>query len=100
MKHLRLALLLAPAFVPAAPCRAADAPKLKVFILAGQSNMEGQAVADLGGKDYNGGKGTLLQLLEDPAKAALVRHLRTDKGTWTVRDSVWVRYQPETGPVK
>ena len=32
---------------------------VKVFILAGQSNMEGQAVADLDGKDYNDGKGTL-----------------------------------------
>ena len=62
------------------------AAKLKVFILAGQSNMEGQAVADLDGKDYNGGKGTLMHLLKDPAKAALVKHLRTDKGEWAVRD--------------
>ncbi len=29
----------------------------KVFILAGQSNMEGQGVADLKGTDYNEGKG-------------------------------------------
>lgn len=46
----------------------AAAPKpLKVFVLAGQSNMEGQGVADLDGKDYNDGKGTLVQLLRDPA---------------------------------
>ncbi len=39
---------------------AADAPKpVKVFVLAGQSNMEGQAVADLAGPDSNDGKGTL-----------------------------------------
>jgi hypothetical protein len=100
MKYLRLALLLASALVPDAPVRAADAPKLKVFILAGQSNMEGQAVADLDGADYNGGKGTLLHLLKDPAKAARFKHLRTDRGEWAVRDSVWVRYQPEDGPVK
>ena len=40
----------------------ADQPQktpVKIFILAGQSNMEGQAVADLEGKDYNDGKGTL-----------------------------------------
>ena len=62
--------------------------------------MEGQAVADLDGKDYNGGKGTLLHVFQDPAKAPLVKHLRTDKGEWAVRESVWVHYQPENGPVK
>lgn len=79
---------------------AADPPKpVKVFILAGQSNMEGQAVADLKGKDYNDGKGTLLALLDDPARAPLVRHLRTEQGDWTVRDDVWVRYQREKRPL-
>jgi hypothetical protein len=79
---------------------AADPPKpVKVFILAGQSNMEGQAVVDLEGKDYNGGKGTLKALLNDPEKAPLVKHLRTEKGTWTVRDDVWVRYQREKRPL-
>ena len=70
---------------------AAQSP-LKIFILAGQSNMEGQGVADLEGKDYNNGKGTLAQLLRDPAKAPLFRHLRNDQGHWAVRDDVWVRY--------
>ncbi len=80
--------------------RAADAPKaVKVFILAGQSNMEGQAVADLDGKDYNDGKGTLNAVFKDPARAKLVRHLKTDKGEWAVRDDVWVRYQREDGPL-
>lgn len=77
------------------------APKpVQVFILAGQSNMEGQAVADLDGKDYNHGKGTLNALLQDPAKAALVKHLKNEKGQWTVREDVWVRYQPEKRPLK
>jgi hypothetical protein len=85
---------------PIAP-RAAAAPKpLKVFILAGQSNMEGQAVADLDGKDYNGGKGTLKRLLKDPAKARRFQHLVDDKGGWSVRRDVWVRYRPEKGPLK
>ncbi len=80
--------------------RAADEPPpLKVFILAGQSNMEGQAVVDLDGKDYNDGKGTLAALFKDPAKAGLVKHLKTEKGEWSVRDDVWVRYQPEEGPL-
>jgi hypothetical protein len=79
---------------------AADSTKpVKVFILAGQSNMEGQAVVDLDGKNYNDGKGTLVALLKDPAKAALVKHLRAENGEWTVRDDVWVRYQRERGPL-
>lgn len=79
---------------------AGDSPRpLQVFILAGQSNMEGQAVSDLKGKDYNGGRGTLNALLDDPAKAPLVRHLRADDGQWAVRDDVWCRYQREQGPL-
>ena len=101
MTPRRLAILLAfLTFGSVSAARAADPPKpVKVFILAGQSNMEGQAVADLDGKDYNDGKGTLKALLDDPAKAPLVKHLRTEKGAWTVRDDVWVRYQREKQPL-
>ena len=73
---------------------------VKVFILAGQSNMEGQAVADLDGKDYNDGKGTLNDLMRRPDQAALFKHLRDDQGRWSVREDVWVRYQPEGQPLK
>ena len=80
--------------------QAADSPEpVKVFVLAGQSNMEGQAVADLEGKDYNDGKGTLKALLGDPAKAPLFQHLRGTDGQWAVRSDVWVRYQREHGPL-
>ncbi len=72
---------------------------VKVFILAGQSNMEGQGVVDLEGKDYNEGKGTLAQLMRDPAKAPLFKHLRDANGQWVVRGDVWVRYQRERGPL-
>src|SRR5688572_929173 len=78
---------------------AAGAMPVKVFILAGQSNMEGQAVVDLDGKDYNHGKGTLKSLMADPAKRAMLKHLKNDKDQWTVRDDVWVRYQREDGPL-
>lgn len=99
---IRLSLALVPClgFVFGSGAGAAEPIKpVKVFILAGQSNMEGQAVADLDGKDYNGGKGTLLALLNDSAKAPLVKHLRTDTGRWTVRPDVWVRYQREKQPL-
>lgn len=69
-------------FLSVSPLEAADenSKPFQVFILAGQSNMEGQAVADLSGKDYNGGRGTLLALLDDPEKAPKVRHLRSADG--------------------
>jgi len=73
---------------------------LKVFLLAGQSNMEGQAVVDLDHERYyNGGRGTLNHVMRDPAKAHLYRHLRGAGGEWTVRDDVWVYYKmPRAGP--
>lgn len=74
---------------------------LQVFILAGQSNMEGQAVADLAGQDYNDGRGTLKFLLRDPAQAARFRHLMADdaSGQWAVRPDVWCHYQREQQPL-
>ena len=77
----------------------ASALPVKVFILAGQSNMEGQAVVDLKGKDYNDAKGTLVKLMEDPAKAPMFAHLRGVDGKWTVRSDVSVRYQREDRPL-
>ncbi len=73
---------------------------LKVFILAGQSNMEGQGVADLEGKNYNEGRGTLNYIMKDPAKAPLYKHLKDDQDQWTVRDDVWIWYKPENRPIK
>ena len=73
---------------------------VKVFILAGQSNMEGQGVADLEGKNYNDAKGTLNTVMKDPVKAPLYQHLKDDNGRWTVREDVWVWYKPENSPVK
>lgn len=101
MIHQRIIILVLVGLGAALESKAADekAKPLKVFILAGQSNMEGHAVADLDGKNYNDGKGTLNALLNDPAKAALVKHLRTEKGEWAVRDDVWVRYQRAKQPL-
>ncbi|MCX6874217.1 MAG: sialate O-acetylesterase [Verrucomicrobia bacterium] len=72
---------------------------VKVFILAGQSNMEGAAVVDLTGKDYNDGHGTLATLLSDPVKGPMFKHLQDADGKWTVRHDVWDRYQREGGPL-
>lgn len=97
-KNLRFLVVLS--LCGGAHLSAADEPKpVKIFILAGQSNMEGQAVVDLEGKDYNDGKGTLKTLLADPAKVGRLKHLRNAKREWTVRNDVWVRYQREDAPL-
>jgi hypothetical protein len=97
--RLRLCtLLVVAAFIDSPAAEPAKRP-VKAFILAGQSNMEGQAVVDLAGKDYNDGKGTLAQLMNDPAKAVKLAHLRGADGKWTMRDDVWVRYQREHRPL-
>ena len=79
---------------------AADASRpVRVFLLAGQSNMEGQAVVDLAGPDYNEGRGTLVEVMRDPAKAVRFPNLRQPGREWAVRDDVWVRYQREDHPL-
>ena len=47
---------------------------VKVFIFAEQSNMESQGIADLEGKDYNQGRGTLNFLMQNHAKWPLFKH--------------------------
>lgn len=81
------------------PLQQAGKSPVKVFILAGQSNMEGQSVVDLTGKDYNEGRGTLATLINDPVKGAMFKHLKSADGKWAVRDDVWVRYQRERSPL-
>ena len=100
MNRLRSALFaLLVASLADPSLSAADGKPLKVFILAGQSNMEGQAVVDLGGKDYNDGRGTLTTLLADPIKGAPYKHLKSADGQWLVRPDVWIRYQREGAPL-
>jgi hypothetical protein len=91
--------------VPEKPGKGASAAqRVQVFVLAGQSNMEGPAVADLDPswdpKSYNDGRGTLAEVMRAPANRARYRHLKDAQGRWTVRKDVWVRYQPEDGPLK
>ena len=78
----------------AASADAAEEPvRLRVFLLAGQSNMEGQAVVDLDHEEhYNGGRGTLARVLADPALARF-DHLRDERGRWSARDDVHVWYR-------
>ena len=93
-----MAVLAAPALLRAA--QPGKSP-VKVFILAGQSNMEGQAVVDLDHpKYYNGGKGILKTVAADPAKAHLYAHLKGTDGKWAVREDVWISYKTEKSGLK
>ncbi len=95
---LTFLFIAAALLFPFTALKAARMP-VKVFVLAGQSNMEGQAVVDLEGKDYNEGKGSLALLMRDPVKAPIFQHLRGADGKWTVREDVFVRYQREDRPL-
>lgn len=91
-----LAILLATSLLAAQ-----KQPILRVFLLAGQSNMEGHGVVDLDdARDYNGGKGSLAHFLAEPANAAAWGDLRGPDGRFAVRDDVFVRYRNEHGTTK
>ena len=66
------------------PLAAAAEGQLKVFILAGQSNMEGAGQIKAN-PDRNGGQGSLEHLVKDPKSAERFRGLVEDSGEWVVR---------------
>jgi len=85
------------------PARAKDVGEkpIKVFLLAGQSNMQGQGVVSMDHeKYYNGGKGNLAWSLKNSQSAAAMKHLVDDKGKWAERDDVKVWYKIKTGVTK
>jgi len=91
-----LAFLTAAVFGRSA---AADEPgngPVQVFLLAGQSNMQGHGIVPAD-PDRNGGLGSLEHLAHDPATAVRFRHLVDDDGDWRVRDDVWIWYLGRQG---
>lgn len=68
--------------------------KVQVFILAGQSNMEGQGVVLMDHtKYYNGGKGNLVWSMEHSASNDGMQHLKDANGEWVVRDDVEISFK-------
>jgi alpha-galactosidase len=65
------------------------AKPLKVFILAGQSNMEGHA-----------GVMTLDRLGEHPTHGYLLKKIKKEDGSFVVRDDVFVSYKKENEHIK
>jgi len=91
-----LAAPLVMALTPAAHAGQAGKGPVKVFILAGQSNMEGQGIIKMDPK-RNEGKGSLEYLVKNPATAERYKHLVDKKGEWVVRDDVWIWYLGRKG---
>ncbi|MEE3053059.1 MAG: sialate O-acetylesterase [Planctomycetota bacterium] len=72
---------------------AIDGP-VRIFILAGQSNMEGQGVVAYDHpKYYNGGKGNLAWSMKNSKSAALMKHLKDASGKWTAREDVRISFK-------
>lgn len=74
--------------------------KLKVFILAGQSNMQGAGQVNINPKSHTKGKGSLEYLVKDPKTAAKFAHLKDKKGQWVKRKDVWIRYDERQGGLR
>lgn len=82
---------------PSEASRTAVKP-VKVFILAGQSNMEGQGFIAADPK-RNGGQGALEFLTKNEATAKRFSHLVDPAGKWRTRDDVWISYLERRGPL-
>jgi hypothetical protein len=93
--RIRAATVGAVVFALTASASGADGP-VRVFVLAGQSNMEGHGFVPADPK-RNGGKGSLEHLAKDPATADRFKHLVGKDGKWAVRDDVWVHYLDRKG---
>ncbi len=79
---------LCAAWVFSGTCLAAQAGKspVKVFILVGQSNMQGRGSVE-----------HLRQLVSDPATKDKYAHLVDENGQWVVRDDVWIWFFDRMG---
>ena len=92
-----LAVMVAAAgSAPARPASKAGSSPLKVYILAGQSNMEGAGAIKLNPK-RNEGKGSLEYVVKDPTMTARTKHTVDAEGKFVVRKDVWICYGDRKG---
>jgi len=77
---------------------AATKKPVRVFILAGQSNMEGAGIVKADPK-RNDGRGSLEFLVKDDATSKHFASLVDAGGNWRTRDEVWIAYLERKGPL-
>jgi len=90
--HTLLALI---ALATIQPSKNASKP-VQVYILAGQSNMEGHGLSRRN-PERNEGKGTLEALAKDPATRGKYGRFLLPNGKWASRDDVWIHYLDRKG---
>ena len=95
MSHHRIVLAIAGLLSVACASSEAAAP-VKVFILAGQSNMVGHGMIRADPK-RNGGQGSLEHLAKGPAAAERFQRLLDRDGKWVMRDDVFVHFLDRKG---
>lgn len=74
-------------------CKQEGPRPVKVFILAGQSNMVGH------GEVIKGDKGNLTYLVENDPQGDY-QHLLDDEGAWKIRDDVFIYFNSQGGTMK
>jgi hypothetical protein len=98
---LLIGLFLPSQFQPTATAdTAVEINRLKpvrVFILAGQSNMEGAGVVSSRHNPRNMGKGTLEYLVNSDDTKERYKHTVDSKGDWIVRNDVFIWYLDRKG---
>ncbi len=89
--------LLLVLFVTSTQAFASD--NVRVFILAGQSNMVGAGEVE-SNPSRNGGKGSLRWLTENSSTKDKYSHLKTDTGAWAQRDDILICFLDRKGPLE
>ena len=96
MKRLVASIILAIFFVSFVSGE--KEKSFQVFLLAGQSNMQGQGVVDMDHpKYYNGGKGTLVRVMKESKHRGVYKHLKDKNGQWVERDDAFIRHRNKQG---
>lgn len=88
----RLLCLLGLLSLMVSPALAAE--KVQVFVLAGQSNMQGHGKIN---SDANEGQGSLTWMVRNPETAPKFQHLIDPQGQWRERDDVLIWYFERRG---
>jgi alpha-galactosidase len=95
MRHLAIGFLFTVASIV---CAEETKKPVLVFILAGQSNMEGHGFVPADPK-RNGGRGSLEFAIKNAATAPRFAPLVDAAGQWRTRDDVWITYLDRHGPL-
>lgn len=74
-------------------------PSVKVFILSGQSNMQGHGFIKAD-PARNEGKGSLEYIVSHPSTRSKYRRLVAKDGSWKTRDDVWIHYEDRRGKLR